>query len=73
MKRIKEHINLIGELEVISMTEFRERPGEVIDAVDLGKVFVLERNKKPIAVLSGLPGVNLAMEINENGNVSYSL
>lgn len=73
MKHLNEEIDLTGRLETISMTELRSQPGEVFKATQLGKVFLIKSNEKVIAVISRPPGVNLAMEIDCNGNISYGL
>lgn len=52
MKKLKDYISLIGEEETISMTQLRASPGEVLDQVQLGKVFKVKRNGEVVAVLS---------------------
>ncbi len=52
MKTLKDEVSLIGKVETISMTEFRTRPGDVIDQVCLGKTFNITKVGKTVAVLS---------------------
>jgi len=66
-------IDLNSKLDTISMTDFRDQPGELISNVKLGMTYVIEKNGKPIAVLSKLPGVNLTLVIDRNGKKSYKL
>ena len=72
MKRLTDEISLQDKLETISMMDLRSRPGEVLDAVILGKTFVIMRNGKPMAVLSKLPA-ELTMIFDHGGNLSYGL
>lgn len=73
MKRLKNEINLIGVIETISMMELRERPGEIFTSVELGKVFVVKRNGKPLAIISAVPGTQLTIKISSKGEKSYTL
>jgi len=72
MKRLTDELSLSGKLETISMMDLRSRPGEVLDAVNLGKTFVLARSGKPLAVLSKLPG-DLVIVVDSKGKVSYEM
>jgi len=72
MRRLTDELSLSGKLETISMMDLRSRPGEVLDAVILGKTFILARSGKPMAVLSKLPG-DLAIVVNPNGDLTYEL
>lgn len=71
-KRLPEVMTTRG-LEYITAMDFRMAPGDVLMQTRLGKVFVITHQGKPIAVLSKLPGEQLAMEIDEKGNVTYGL
>ena len=66
----KLKVSLVGQLEEISMMEFRGNPGSILTETELGKMFVIKKNGKPIAVLSRLPG-ELIQVINPNGKVTY--
>lgn len=54
MKTLQEEIgsSLVGRSETITMTEFRNRPGNVMAQVELGKTFTITKDGKIIAVLS---------------------
>ena len=71
MKRIKDEVSLVGKCETISMTEFRNNPGEILLAVELGKSFVIKRHDEPVAVLSRVPGETLALVHHSDGSVTY--
>ncbi len=73
MKRLSQEITLQGKFETISVSELRSKPGEVLQQVGLGKIFVIQKNGKPVAVLSKPPGETLAMEIGPNGSTSFTL
>lgn len=73
MRKIAEEVSLIGRCEEISISEFRKAPGDVLKAVELGKVFVIKRNGKSIAVLSALPGQCLTINVESDGEKSYRL
>ena len=64
---------LLGELEVMPLQSFRKAPGDVFAQVQMGKVFVLTKQGKPMAVLSQPPGATLAMHIDKTGEWSYAL
>lgn len=52
-REMKRYENILeGEVEDISMTEFRKHPGAIIDQVQMGKVFNITRNNKIVVVLS---------------------
>jgi hypothetical protein len=73
MKRIRDETTLTGKLEVISMTELREQPGEVMASVVLGKVWVVTKQGKPFAVISKVPGVTLTLEVASDGTGGFRL
>ena len=73
MKRLSEQVSLERTLEEITISEFRERPGEVLHCVELGKTFVITKLGNPVSVLSKVPGVQLAVDIQRNGAVKYTL
>lgn len=71
MKKLSDHVTLKGQLETITVTEFRQAPGAVLAMVELGKTFVISKDGKPVAVLSKLPGETLATEVKGDGSVHY--
>ena len=64
---------LVGEIEELSLMAFRKGPGDIIAQVQMGKVFLLTKQGKPVAVLSRPPGEELVKTINREGEVSYDL
>jgi antitoxin (DNA-binding transcriptional repressor) of toxin-antitoxin stability system len=52
MKRLAQLVSLAGKTETISITEFRQRPGEVITQVEMGMTFDVTRNGKVVATIS---------------------
>lgn len=73
MKRLGEEKVLKGHKETISMMELRCRPGEVLTQASMGKVFIITSHGKAVAVLSGLPGVELSVVIDKAGVASYEI
>jgi hypothetical protein len=63
---------LIGEFEKITMMELRHHIGEIFLQVGLGKVYLLTRVGKPVAVLSKPPGETLITIIESDGTLNYS-
>lgn len=63
MKKIKDEISLAGRIEKISMMELRKTPGEVLDSVKLGKVFIITKNGKCIAELQKLPETSKSKDL----------
>ena len=43
---------LAGQIEEISMTELRQRPGDVIDQVQMGKKFTITKTGKVVAEIT---------------------
>lgn len=64
---------LDGGVKSISMMELRNNIGSVIQQVQLGRVFVLTKAGKQVAVLARPPGRELLTLVNERGEVSYDL
>jgi hypothetical protein len=58
--------------EVISLSDFRARPGEVLQCVELGKTYVIQKYGKEVAVLSKPPGVTLTINIASDGAVTHT-
>lgn len=73
MKRIKDEVSLEDKIDTITASELRQRPGEVLDSVALGKTFVITKNGKPVAVVMKPPGQTLLLEIGPTGGHSYKL
>lgn len=73
MKKLKDELSLVGKIEKISMMELRSSPGEVMTQVSIGKVFIIQRNEEPIAVLSRVPGQQLGIVVDKKGKRSYEL
>lgn len=73
MKRLHEQVSLKKRLEQITISDFRSRPGEVLQSVGLGKAFVITKAGKPIAVLSKVPGETLAQHVQKDGVVKFKL
>jgi antitoxin (DNA-binding transcriptional repressor) of toxin-antitoxin stability system len=70
MQRIQEAVQL-NDLETITMTELRGRPGEVMRMVELGRTFIITKGGKPLGVLSRIPGEQLGLEAASDGTFSY--
>ena len=71
MKKLLELFDMTGQIESISMMELRSSPGDVIDQVALGKAYIIERNGKPKALLSRLPGISLTKLVDPKGRTYY--
>ncbi len=53
MKTLKQEVeSLSGREEIITVSELRARPGDVLSQVDLGKTFKVTRCGRVIAVIS---------------------
>jgi len=52
MKRLTDMSLLAGQVEEISMTELRSRPGDIIAQVQMGKTFKVTKNGATVAVLA---------------------
>lgn len=72
MQRLKDYVSLDGKIETISMRDLRAGPGDIMSQVELGKTFVIERAKKPIALLCKLPGI-CTTNVDEKGKITYSV
>ena len=71
MKRLHKEVTMEGTFEVISLTDFRTRPGEVLQSVELGKTYVIQKYGKEVAVLSRPPGVQLTINVASDGSVTH--
>lgn len=68
MKTLKDQVDLTGELEIISMTELRARPGDCVTQASLGKCFAIARNDKVIAFLVPVALADVVHEILPDGS-----
>ncbi len=68
MRSLKDQIDLSGELEAISATELRARPGDCLTQVSLGKSFAITRNNTVIAFLVPLANCDVNHEILPDGS-----
>jgi hypothetical protein len=73
MKRLTQEVSLEGNFETITITDLRSRLGEALVSVALGKVYLVTKQGKPMAVISRPPGETLTMEIGPDGAVGYRL
>ena len=64
---------LNGKLETITAMQLRAAPGDILDSVMAGKVFVVTKHNKPVAVISRIPGAQLSIKFNAKGERSYTL
>lgn len=71
-QRLADMNLLTGQIEEITMTDFRASPGDVIDSVLMGKTFIITRQGKPLACLQRLPGERLSMVVGKTGKGSYT-
>jgi hypothetical protein len=71
VKRLHNEVTMEGTFEVISLTDFRTRPGEVLQSVELGKTYVIQKYGREIAVLSKPPGTQLIINIASDGSVTH--
>ena len=49
MKKLADEKILKGKTETISAMDFRKSPGEVLLQVEMGKIYIITRNGKPVA------------------------
>lgn len=73
VKRLPEVQPLRGQIEELTMMDFREAPGDKLMQARMGKVYVITHQGKAVAVLQPLPGDRLAIKIDGEGKVSYGL
>lgn len=71
MKKLKDCVSLKGQMDTITVDEFRRNPGDVFAQVAMGKIFVISRYGKAVAVLSQPPGEALDIEIGPTGLPTY--
>jgi len=64
-------VTMRDDIEIITMSELRNLPGDVLAQVQLGKTFIITKNGKEIAVLQSLPGDTLPIYVNGKGYHSY--
>jgi antitoxin (DNA-binding transcriptional repressor) of toxin-antitoxin stability system len=73
MRRLKQEASLIGQFESITVSELRQRPGEILTCVELGKTFLITRQGREIAVLSLVPGQTLSITVESDGSLKHHL
>ena len=71
MKLLKDEVSLSGKVEQITLMDLRKQPGEVFASVALGKIFVVTKSGKPIAIISKPPGETLMVTVEPDGKVTY--
>lgn len=73
MKTLKESVTFTGpRFEVITVSQLRAMPGDILAQVEFGKTFLITRNGQAVAVLSQPPGDSLAIVFNADGTKSYA-
>lgn len=50
--KLTDLVNLSGQVETITLSDFRSRPGDIITQVQMGKTFTITKAGKKAAVLS---------------------
>ena len=73
MQKLKDKVSLKTKIETITMMELRQSPGEIFTSVEYGETFIVTRNKRPIAVLSKVPGNTLTTVVEKDGEMSFTL
>ena len=68
MKKLADLISLSGEVETISITEFRAQPGECLDQVVLGKSFCVTRQGRIVAFLVPPADADVVHVISSDGS-----
>lgn len=78
----KEPVSFGVAFEEITISELRQHPGDILSQTALGKIFLITKHWKPIAVLSKLPGATLTIVddhgrkvitwLDAEGNVHYA-
>ena len=73
MKKISDHVcqEMSKQFETITAMDLRRQPGEVLDSVALGKVFVITKSGRPVAVLSKPPGETLTIVVDRKGQIGF--
>lgn len=72
-KRLTDSQPLRGQLEYLALQDMRAAPGDIINQVQMGKVYVITKQGKPVAVLQALPGERLSIEIDGQGKATYGI
>ena len=73
MKSLAQEVKLDNKIEAISISDLRARPGDVFTQVELGKVFIITRQGVEVAVISKVPGTELAAVVHPDGHITYKL
>jgi hypothetical protein len=73
MKKIADHVfqQMSQQFETITAMDLRKQPGEVLDSVALGKIFLITKSGRPVAILSKPPGETLTIVVDSTGKVHY--
>jgi prevent-host-death family protein len=71
MKKLSDEVSLVGKLEVVTISELRNNPGEILAMAELGKTYIITRKGKQVLVLSRVPGVQLSMAVDSNGSATW--
>lgn len=70
-KKLTETTMLRGFIEKITMMDLRKSPGDIIEQVQMGKIFIVSKAGKDVAVLQALPGESLTLFISPKGKRDY--
>lgn len=55
-KMLKDHLDLSGEVETITVMDLRARPGDILTQTSLGKSYVVTRRGEAVAAVVPLDG-----------------
>lgn len=72
-KRLTDTQLLRGQLEYLALQDMRAAPGDIINQVQMGKVYVITKQGKPVAVLQALPGDRLSINLDGKGHTTYAI
>jgi len=67
-KYLKDHS---GDIHKITMMDLRSTPGIIVDAVQAGVTFVIEKAGKEVAVLQPLRYSGRVCTVDPKGNITY--
>lgn len=70
MKVMSEEVSLHGKSEEITISELRNRPGDVFQQVSLGKQFIVTKNGEQIALICP-PKWNTSAVVNRDGKFKF--
>lgn len=71
MKTLSDHLHgiLRGKTEVITVSDFRKRPGDIFTQVSLGKNFCIKRRGKIVAFLVHPDNADVVHEVQMDGSI----